>query len=54
MLSLQQEAFTSFMTGQTADAMQALNVAACGQQQILFDYGTASEGPSRACRGVSL
>ena len=54
MLSLQQEAFTSFMTGQTADARQALDFAACGQQQILYDFGTATEGPPATCRGISL
>lgn len=54
MLALQQEGFTSFMTGQTASAMQALNYIACGQQQILHDAGTAATAPSRTCRGISL
>ncbi len=54
MLSLQQEAFTSFMTGQTTDPMVALNYAACGQQKILHDFGTAAMAPSGACSGISL
>ena len=54
MLAIQQEAFTSYMTGQTADPMQALNFAACGQQQILFDAGTAAQAPSRACITATL
>lgn len=54
MLAVQQEAFSSYMTGQTADPMQALNYAACNQQQILFDAGSASEGSSRACITASL
>ena len=46
MLAVQQEAFSSYMTGQTADPMQALNYAACSQQQILFDAGSASRHPA--------
>lgn len=54
MLAVQQEAFTSYMTGQTDDPMRALTFAACQQQQILYDAGTAEEAPSDACSGVSL
>jgi multiple sugar transport system substrate-binding protein len=54
MLAVQQEAFSSYMTGQTADAMQALTYAACNQQQILNDAGTAKTAASRACSTVSL
>lgn len=54
MLSLQQEGFTSYMTGQTASAQQALDYIACGQQQILADEGVAKEQPSDKCSSVSL
>lgn len=54
MLSVQQEAFTSYMTGQTDDPMAALTHAACQQQQILHDAGTAAKGPSDACSGANL
>jgi multiple sugar transport system substrate-binding protein len=54
MLSVQQEAFTSYMTGQTDDPMAALNYAACQQQQILHDAGTAAKAPSDACSGANL
>lgn len=54
MLAVQQEAFTSYMSGQTKDPMQALTYAACTQQQILYDYGTASNFPSSACATISL
>jgi multiple sugar transport system substrate-binding protein len=51
---VQQEAFTSYMTGQTDDPMAALNYAACQQQQILHDAGTAAKAPSDACSGANL
>ena len=54
MLAVQQEAFTSYMTGQTTDPKQALTYAACSQQQILYDYGTASNPPTGACAVISL
>jgi multiple sugar transport system substrate-binding protein len=54
MLSLQQEGFTSYMTGATKSAMQALDYIACGQQQILFENGTAKTQPSDKCSSVSL
>lgn len=54
MLALQQEGFTSYMTGQSKDAMSVLNYIACGQQQILYDAGTAKKEPSGACGNVSL
>ena len=54
MLSLQQEGFTSYMTGQSKDAMGVLNYIACGQQQILSDEGTAKKEPSGVCGNVSL
>lgn len=54
MLALQQEGFSSYMTGQSEDAMAVLNYIACGQQQILNDAGTAATPPSDACADVSL
>jgi multiple sugar transport system substrate-binding protein len=54
MLAVQQEGFTSFMTGTTASARQALDYIACQQQQILYDDGSAAERPSDACSAVSL
>lgn len=54
MLALQQEGFTSFMTGQSKSAQGVLDYIACGQQQILFDEGTAKTQPSDKCSNVSL
>lgn len=54
MLAVQQEGFTSYMTGQTLDARQALDYIACQQQNILYDDGTASERASDACATTSL
>lgn len=54
MLALQQEGFTSFMTGQSQDPLQVLNYIACGQQQILFEAGFAEEMPSDSCATVRL
>lgn len=54
MLSLQQEAFTSYMTGQTDDPMRALRFAACQQQRILYDVGTAVNAPPDYCSGITL
>ncbi len=54
MLSLQQEGFTSYMTGQSKDAKGVLDYIACGQQQILYDAGTAKKEPSGVCGNVSL
>lgn len=54
MLSVQQEAFTSYMTGQTEDPMRALEYAACAQQRILNDAGTASEPPPESCSTLTL
>ncbi len=54
MLSVQQEGFTSYASGQTKSAQQALDYIACGQQQILFNEGTAKTSPSGKCASVSL
>jgi multiple sugar transport system substrate-binding protein len=54
MLAIQQEGFTSYMTGQTADAKQALDYIACQQQQILYDAGTSKKEPSGMCGSTSL
>jgi multiple sugar transport system substrate-binding protein len=54
MLSVQQEAFTSFMTGQTSDPMKVLDYVACKQQSILFEAGTAKEKAPDSCASLSL
>lgn len=54
MLSVQQEAFTAYATGQVKDPLQALNYTACRQQKILFDSGTAKSEPGAACNGIRL
>jgi multiple sugar transport system substrate-binding protein len=54
MLALQQEGFTSFMTGQSTNAKGVLDYIACGQQQILFEAGFAAQAPSGTCATVHL
>lgn len=54
MLALQQEGFTSYVSGQTKSAKQALDYIACGQQQILVDEGIAKTPASAKCGSVSL
>jgi multiple sugar transport system substrate-binding protein len=54
LLALQQEGFTSYLSGQTSSAKQALDYIACGQQQILLDAGTAKTAPSSSCSSTSL
>ncbi|CAM5769456.1 ABC transporter substrate-binding protein [Labrys miyagiensis] len=54
MLAIQQEGFTSYMTGQSADARKVLDYIACQQQQILFDAGTTKTQPSDICGSTSL
>ncbi|MDQ0467759.1 extracellular solute-binding protein [Labrys wisconsinensis] len=54
MLAVQQEGFTSYLTGQTASAKQALDYVACQQQQILYDSGTAKTEPTGVCGSISL
>ena len=54
MLSVQQEAFTAYVTGQVDDPMRALNYAACRQQSILNEAGRADEAPPDSCGNISL
>ena len=54
MLSIQQEAFTGYMSGQISDPAHALKYIACKQQAILFEEGTASREPSSSCTGIRL
>ncbi len=54
MLAVQQEAFTAYATGQINDPQHALDYAACKQQAILFDSGTAEKQPSATCRSIRL
>ena len=53
MLALQQEGFTSYMTGTSQDARAVLDYIACGQQQILNDAGFAEAVPNM-CYTTSL
>jgi len=52
MLSVQQEAFTSYATGGEKDPLKTLETVACKQQQILYDAGTAKNAPPAACASV--
>ncbi len=54
MLSVQQEGYSSFVTGQSTDAQAVMDYIACAQQQILYDSGTAKEAPSDSCAMTSL
>lgn len=54
MLAAQQEAMTAFATGQVSSAKHALDWAACQQQKILFDSGTAEKQPTSVCSGMRL
>lgn len=46
LLAIQQEAFTSYVTGAVNDPMKALNWAAARQQQVLFDLGDTEKKPT--------
>ncbi len=46
LLAIQQEAFTSYVTGALNDPMKALNWAAARQQQVLYDLGDTQKKPS--------
>jgi multiple sugar transport system substrate-binding protein len=54
LLSVQQEGFTAFATGQVSDPKHTLDYIACRQQKILFDSTTAQKAPSAACNGIRL
>jgi multiple sugar transport system substrate-binding protein len=54
MLSVQQEGYSSYVTGQSKDAQGVLDYIACQQQQILNDSGTSKIAPSDKCATVSL
>jgi len=54
MLSVQQEAWTGYMTGQVNNPMHALQYVACKQQAILYDEGTADKAPTSDCNGIRL
>lgn len=54
MLAVQQEGYSSFVTGQSADPQAVLDYIACAQQQILYDSGTAKTAPSNMCAMTSL
>ncbi|MBW0000025.1 MAG: extracellular solute-binding protein [Verrucomicrobia bacterium] len=46
LLAIQQEAFTSYVTGAVNDPMKALNWAAARQQQVLYDLGDTEKKPT--------
>ena len=54
LLSVQQEGFTAYATGQASDPKHTLDYIACRQQKVLFDSGTAAKAPSAACSGIRL
>lgn len=54
LLSIQQEAFTSYATGQTESAQQALDYAACRQQDLMHSVGTAASPAPPECGDIEL
>ncbi|HEY0790649.1 MAG TPA: extracellular solute-binding protein [Chthoniobacterales bacterium] len=54
LLAIQQEAFTSYVTGASNDAMKALNWAAARQQQVLYDLGETQKKPTAAYLKLQL
>lgn len=54
MLSVQQEGFTAFTSGQVDDPANVLRWIACQQQQILFEAERTEIEPSSECRRVRL
>ena len=54
LLSIQQEAFTAYVTGAMNDPMKALNWAAARQQQVLYDLGDTQKKPTAAYLKLQL
>jgi len=54
MLAAQQEAFTSYATGEVSDPKLALDWAACEQQKILFEAGRTKIKPPDSCKNLKL
>lgn len=54
MLAVQQEGYSSFVTGQSTDPQAVLDYIACAQQQILYDSGTSKTAPGDSCAMTSL
>jgi multiple sugar transport system substrate-binding protein len=54
MLSLQQEGFTAFASGQVNDAANTLEWIACGQQKIQYEAGRSTIAPPDSCENVKL
>lgn len=52
LLSIQQEEFTSYLTGGRSSAAETLEVIACKQQQIMYDAGTTKNAPPAACANI--
>jgi multiple sugar transport system substrate-binding protein len=46
LLAIQQEAFTSYVTGAMSDPAKALEWAAARQQKVLFDLGDTDKQPT--------
>ncbi|MCC6314865.1 MAG: extracellular solute-binding protein [Thermomicrobiales bacterium] len=54
MLSIQQEAWSAYVTDVVTDPMLALQYTACKQQQILYDAGRSEIEASGECADISL
>jgi multiple sugar transport system substrate-binding protein len=54
LLAIQQEAFTSYLTGVVNDPMKVLNWAAARQQQVLYDLGDTRKKPTAAYLKLQL
>jgi multiple sugar transport system substrate-binding protein len=54
LLAIQQEAFTSYVTGAVNDPMKVLNWAAARQQQVLYDLGDTRKKPTAAYLRLQL
>lgn len=54
MLSVQQEGFTAFVSGQVESAENTLEWIACQQQAILYDNGRTEVAPPESCADVTL
>jgi len=54
MLTIQQEGWTAFASGQVTDAKNTLEWIACGQQKIMFDNGLSKVAAPDSCSKVEL
>jgi multiple sugar transport system substrate-binding protein len=54
LLAIQQEAFTSYLTGVVNDPMKVLDWAAARQQEVLYDLGATQKKPTAAYLRLQL